>query len=70
MWAHKQVLTCEAHTTGANVTAGHVLASPSIHARVGFTLVIVDVAVLPAPAGVTQAFIAEEKTALRSVCVC
>lgn len=54
-----QRLTGEAHAAGANISAGHVLAGASVHTRVGFTLVVVDVAVFTAPAGVTQAFIAD-----------
>ena len=58
-----QTLTGEAHATGADISAGHVLAGASIHARVGFALIVVDVAVFTAPARVTQAFIADgEKT--------
>lgn len=54
-----QILTGEAHATGANISAGHVLAGASVHARVGFTLVVVDVTVFTTPAGVTQAFVAD-----------
>ena len=54
-----QILTGEAHAAGANISAGHVLAGASVHTRVGFTLVVVDVAVFTAPARVTQAFIAD-----------
>lgn len=54
-----QILTSEAHATGANVSAGHVLASASIHTWVGFTLIVVDVAVFTTPARVTQASIAD-----------
>ncbi len=56
-----QILTSEAHATGANISAGHVLAGASIHAGVGFTLIVVDVTVFTAPARVTQAFIADEE---------
>lgn len=56
-----QQLTCEAHAAGADVSAGHVLAGASIHAGVGFTLIVVDVAVFTTPAGVTQAFIADRR---------
>ncbi len=58
-----QILTSEAHATGANVSAGHVLAGASIHTWVGFTLIVVDVTIFTAPARITQAFIADrEKT--------
>lgn len=53
------ILTGEARATGADVSAGHVLAGASVHTRVGFTLVVVDVAVLAAPAGVAQAVVAD-----------
>lgn len=53
-----QILTCEAHATSANISAGHVFAGTSIHAWVGLALVIIDIAVFSAPAGVTKAFIA------------
>lgn len=53
-----QILTSEAHATIANISAGHVFAGTSIHARVGLTLIIIDIAVFAAPAGVTKAFIA------------
>lgn len=61
MWKCRVVLilTREAHTTGADVSAGHVLAGASIHTRVGLTLVVVDVAVLAAPARITQTVIAD-----------
>lgn len=54
-----QILTGEARTARANVAAGHVLAGAAIHAWVGFTLVVVDVAVFATPARVTQALVAE-----------
>lgn len=57
-------LTSEAHATGANVSAGHILAGASIHTRVGFTLIVVDVAVFAAPARVTQAIIADGQKTL------
>lgn len=62
-----QILTSEAHTTSANVSAGHVLAGAAIHTRVGFTLVVVDVAVFAAPARVTQAFIADGEKMLENI---
>lgn len=62
-----QTLTSEAHATGANVSAGHVLAGASIHTGVGFTLIVVDVAVFATPARVTQAFIADGETTLETV---
>lgn len=52
-------LTGESREARANVAAGHVLAGAAVHARVGFALVVVDVAVLAAPARVTQALVAE-----------
>lgn len=58
-----QILTSEAHATSADVSAGHVLAGAAIHAWVGFTLVVVDVTILAAPARVTQAFIAARQQA-------
>lgn len=57
-----QILTGEAHTAGADISAGHVLAGPSVHTWVGLTLIIVDIAVFAAPAGVTEAFVAVEET--------
>lgn len=51
-------LTSEAYATGAHVAAGHILARAAVHARVGLALVVVDVAVFAAPAGVAQAFVA------------
>lgn len=53
-----QILTSEAHATSANVSAGHVFAGTSVHARVGLTLIIIDIAVFAAPAGVTKTIIA------------
>lgn len=53
------LLTGEAGTARANITAGHVLAGAAVHARVGLALVVVDVAVLAAPAHVTRAPVAE-----------
>lgn len=55
------VLTSEAHAAGADVAAGHVLTRASVHAGVGFTLVVVDVTVLAAPARVTQAFVTDRE---------
>lgn len=51
------------------VSAGHIPAGPSIHARVGFTLVVVDVTVASAPARVACAFVAkaQQKFALLTV---
>lgn len=40
------------------VSAGHVLAGPPIHARVGLALIVIDVTVLAAPARVTGTFVA------------
>lgn len=58
-----QILTSEARAASANVSAGHVLAGAAVHTRVGFTLVVVDVAVFAAPARVTQALVTDgEKT--------
>lgn len=54
-----QRLTSEAGSAGAVVSAGHIPAGPSVHARVGLTLVVVDVTVGSAPARVTGAFVAE-----------
>lgn len=54
-----QILTGEARTARANVAAGHVLAGATIHTWVGFTFVVVDVAVFATPARVTQALVAE-----------
>lgn len=64
-----QILTSEAHAATANVSAGHVLAGASIHTRVGFTLIVVDVTVFTAPARITQAFVADgKKTFKKSQC--
>lgn len=54
-----RLLTGEAGAARANVAAGHVLAGAAVHARVGLALVVVDVAVLAAPARVTRALVAE-----------
>lgn len=63
----KQILTSEAHATGANISTGHVLAGASVHARVGFTLVVVDVAVFATPARITKAIVARRKAVIMSV---
>lgn len=60
-YTQTQILTGEAHATGANISAGHVLAGASVHTWVGLTLIVVDVAVFTAPARVTQALIAEKE---------
>lgn len=54
-----QILTSEARTARANISAGHVLAGAAVHAWVGFTFIVVDVAVFATPARVTQALVAE-----------
>lgn len=54
--------TGEAGPASAVVSAGHIPAGPSIHARVGFTLVVVDVTVASAPARVACAFVAKAQT--------
>lgn len=54
-----QIPTSETRTARANVAAGHVLAGAAVHAWIGFTLVVVDVAVFATPARVTQALVAE-----------
>lgn len=54
--------TGEAGPASAVVSAGHISAGPSIHARVGFTLVVVDVTVASAPARVACAFVAKAQT--------
>lgn len=53
-----QILTGEARAARANVAAGHVLAGAAVHAWVGFTFVVVDVAIFATPARVTQALVA------------
>ncbi len=53
-----QHLTAEAGSAGAHVAAGHVLTGASVHARVGQTLVDVDVAAASRPAGLTHASVA------------
>lgn len=60
-----QTLTGEAHAAAADVSAGHVLAGASVHARVGFAFVVVDVAVFAAPAGVTQTVIPEKNQSVK-----
>lgn len=40
------------------VSAGHVLAGSPVHARVGFTFIVIDVTVWAAPARVTGTFVA------------
>lgn len=52
-------LTSEANSARAVVSAGHIPAGPSVHAWVGFTLVIVDVTVGSTPARVAGAFVAK-----------
>ena len=42
--------TTESRSAGAVVAAGHVLAEAAVHARVGLTLVVVEIAVGAAPA--------------------
>lgn len=61
--------TGEAGPASAVVSAGHIPAGPSVHARVGFTLVVVDVTVASAPARVACAFVAkaQQKFALTTV---
>lgn len=51
-------LTAEASSAGAVVSAGHVLAGSSVHTRVGFALVVVDVTVGATPARVTETLVA------------
>lgn len=46
------ILTAEPFPAGADVTAGHVLAGATIHAGIGFTLIIVDITICAAPARV------------------
>lgn len=43
------------------VPTGHVLAGPTIHARVGLTFVVIDVTVRATPARVAGTFIANAK---------
>lgn len=54
-------LTREADSARAVVSAGHVLAGATVHAGVGLALVVVDVTVGAAPAGVAGAFVASAK---------
>lgn len=54
-------LTGEADSARAVVSAGHVLAGSTVHAGVGFALVVIDVTVGAAPAGVAGAFVAGAK---------
>lgn len=56
--------TGEAGSASAVVSAGHIPAGPSVHARVGFTLVVVDVTVASAPARVACAFVAKAQQKL------
>lgn len=51
------VRSCEASLAGADVSTDHVLAGASIHARVGLTFVVIDVAVFADPAGVAETFV-------------
>lgn len=60
----EHILTSEAHAARANISTGHVLTGASIHARVGFTLIVIDVTVFATPARVTKAFVADEEKAL------
>lgn len=43
------------------VATGHVLAGPTIHARVGLTFVVIDVTVRATPARVAGTFVANAK---------
>lgn len=43
------------------VSTGHVLAGSTIHARIGFTFIVIDVAVRATPAGVAGTFVANAK---------
>lgn len=52
--------------TSADVSAGHVPAGASIRTRVGFALVVIDVAVSAAPASVTLTLIADREKMLKS----
>lgn len=54
-------LTAETLLAGTDVAAGHIFTGATIHTRVGFALVVVDVAVCPAPAWVTIALVAVVK---------
>lgn len=54
-------LTGEADSARAVVSAGHVLAGSAIHARIGFTFIVIDVAVRATPAGVAGTFVANAK---------
>lgn len=54
-------LTGEADSARAVVSAGHVLAGATVHAGVGLALVVVDVTVGAAPAGVAGALVASAK---------
>lgn len=58
---HTHQLTSEAHSTWADVSAGHILAGASVHAGVGLALVVVDVTVLATPAIVTQTVVTKDK---------
>lgn len=51
------VWSCEANAAGANISTDHVLTCASIHAWVGFTLIIVYVTVFANPTRVTETFI-------------
>lgn len=54
-------LTCEASSTRAVISTGHVFAGSSVHAGVGLTLIVVDVTVWTTPARVTGTFVASGK---------
>lgn len=43
------------------VPTGHVLAGPTVHARVGLTFVVIDVTVRATPARVAGTFVANAK---------
>lgn len=51
-------LTTEALPAGADVATGHVLAGATIHAGIGFTLIVVNVTVCPTPARVAVTLVA------------
>lgn len=51
------VRSSKSSLAGANISTDHVLTCTSIHARVGFTFIIIDITVFANPTGVTKTFI-------------
>lgn len=55
------LLTSEASSACAVVSARHVLAGSPVHAGVGLAFVVIDIAVLATPARFTGTFVSSEE---------